>query len=42
MCWAVGRKTPEGWQLRAGMGSEKLLEQGLSWTPGFFGERTLK
>lgn len=27
--WAVGRKSPEGWQLRAGVGSEGLLEGGL-------------
>lgn len=42
MCWAVGRKAPESWQLRAGVGSEELLEEGLSWTPGFLGERTRK
>lgn len=29
MRWAVGRKSPEGWQLRAGVGSEGLLEVGL-------------
>lgn len=29
MRWAVGRKSPEGWQLRAGVGSERLLEVGL-------------